>query len=321
MKKELDIVVVGELNVDLILTGLPSLPELGNIKLAQDMHFTLGSASAIFACNISRLGLRVGFMGQVGDDEPGEFILSELARNGVDTSQVMKITGAKTGICVSLSYPGDYAMASYPGVRERMTVSEINMDYLTTASHLHMSSYYLQKGMMDGCPDLFSSAQKMGLTTSLDPDSDPTGKWDNTILKLLQFVDIFLPNKGEALNISNCQSIMAALDYFKNLVKTIVIKSGQEGAWVKTDRETLHAGTFAVDVIDTTGAGDSFNSGFIYKFYQGDNIQECMRWGSACAALSTTELGGIAGFPDLSELERFLALQSPEINQITNFKD
>ena len=145
--KNFDIVVVGELNVDLILTGLPSLPEIGRCKLSKDMSFTLGSASAIFASNISRLGLDVGFVGKIGDDDFGEFVLTSLKKRDVDTSQIIRDKTAKTGICVSLSFPENYAMASYAGVRETLTLSDVNLSYVSKARHLHMSSYYLQTGM------------------------------------------------------------------------------------------------------------------------------------------------------------------------------
>lgn len=321
MEKKLDIVVVGELNVDLILTGLHSLPELGKVKLSDDMHFTLGSASAIFASNISKLGLKVGFIGKVGEDEFGDFILDKLKNNKVETSQIRRDENAKTGICVSLSFPEDYAMASFAGARHTLTLADVNMDYVSQARHLHMSSYYLQTGMMDGCPGLFERAKEVGMTTSLDPDTDPTGKWDLSILELLKFVDVFLPNESEALQISNCETIESALDFFNKIVGTVVIKTGSTGAWVKSDNKTFHADTFKVDVVDTTGAGDSFNSGFICKFYQGSNIQECMLWGNACAAISTTELGGTTAFPDLIQLEQFLADRKEEISHLIGHKD
>ena len=145
--KKLDVVVIGELNVDLILTGLPSIPEMGQCKLSKDMHFTLGSASAIFASNIARLGLNVGFVGKIGGDFLGDFILQSLNNRNVDTSQIIKDNNAKTGISVSLSSPDNYAMASYAGVRESFRLSDIDFDYVSKAKHLHMSSYYLQTGM------------------------------------------------------------------------------------------------------------------------------------------------------------------------------
>ena len=314
--KNMDVVVVGELNVDLILTGLPSLPEMGMCKLSQDMHFTLGSASAIFASNISKLGINVGFVGKIGDDEFGDFILKNLHKSNIDTSQIIREKTAKTGICVSLSFPENYAMASYAGVRETLTLSDVDIDYLSRARHLHMSSYYLQSGMQKGCVDLFRKAKEMGLTTSLDPDSDPSGKWDDSIFEVLKYVDIFLPNENEARHISKCDTIEEALNFLNRMVKTVVIKTGEEGVWVKSNNKIIHADIFKVNVVDTTGAGDSFNSGFIYQFYKGSVIEDCVLWGSACAAISTTEPGGITAFPNLLQLKRFLSDRKAESNHL-----
>ncbi len=162
IRKKLDVVVVGELNVDLILTGLSSLPEMGQVKLSKDVNFTLGSASAIFASNIARLGLNIGFVGKIGDDYFGDFIVQSLKSSNVDTSQVIRDGNAKTGICVSLSFPENYAMVSYPGVRESFCLSDIDFNYISKARHMHMSSYYLQTGMQEGCAELFRHAKELG---------------------------------------------------------------------------------------------------------------------------------------------------------------
>jgi len=303
--KDLDIVVVGELNADLVLTGLPSLPEMGKCKLSKDMTFTMGSASAIFACNIARLGLKIGFMGKIGDDHTGDFLLKELEGRNVVTSRIIRDKSGKTGICISLSFPENYAMASYPGVRETFCLDDVDFEYISTGRHMHMSSYYLQPGIQAGCPELFRRSKELGLTTSFDPDSDPSGKWDKSIFETLKYVDVFLPNETEALNISGCSDLKSALDLLGETVGTVVIKCGRNGVWVKDRSKTIHAKVFDIVPVDTTGAGDSFNSGFIYQYLPGSDIEKCSVWGNACAAISTTKPGGTTAFPDIRELQQF----------------
>lgn len=315
IKNNLDVVVVGELNVDLILTGLPSLLEMGQCKLSKDMDFTLGSASAIFASNIARLGLNVGFVGKIGADLFGDFILQSLNNRNVDTSQIIKDNNAKTGICVSLSFPDNYAMASYAGVRETFRLQDINFDYVSKARHLHMSSYYLQPGLQKGCSELFRRAKELGMTTSLDPDSDPLGRWDSSIFEILKYVDVFLPNEKEALHISKCNNIESALDLLNKSVDTVIIKTGKDGAWAQNQRKKIHIDGFKIDVVDTTGVGDSFNSGFIYQYLKGSDIEDCILWGNACAAISTTQLGGTTVFPNIYELQQFLTEKKEQIIQ------
>lgn len=315
-RKKLDVVVVGELNVDLILTGLSSLPEMGQCKLSKDMNFSLGSASAIFASNIANLGLNVGFIGKIGDDYFGDYILNCLNSRNVDTSQVIRDKNAKTGICVSLSFPENYAMASYPGVRESFQLSDVDFEYISTARHMHMSSYYLQTGMQKGCSELFRRTKGLGLSTSFDPDSDPSGTWDKSIFETLKYVDVFLPNQIEMLNIANCNDIESALDKLSKVVNTVVVKSGKYGVWARNFNKTIHSKAFQIDVVDTTGAGDSFNSGYIYQYLKGSDIEKCILWGNACAAISTTKPGGTTAFPNTSELQQFFSERKEEISHI-----
>lgn len=312
-----DVVVVGELNVDLILTGLASFLEMGTCKLSKDMSFTLGSASAIFASNIARLGTKVGFLGKIGDDILGEFIIQCLESGNVDTARIIRDKNEKTGICVSISFPENYAMASYPGVRETFKLSDVDFDYVATARHMHLSSYYLQPMLIPGCAELFRRAKELGLTTSFDSDTDPSGRWDDSILETLKYVDVFLPNETEALKISGCSDIESALQRLSEIVGTVVIKSGKNGARVKQREKTIHVKAFKdIDVVDTTGAGDSFNSGFIYQYLQGADLETCTLWGNACAAISTTQPGGTAAFPDIDRLQRFFAEKAAEIKQM-----
>jgi len=306
MTKAFDVVVVGELNVDLVLNGLAKLPELGSCIRARDMNLTLGSASAIFACNIARLGARVGFVGKVGGDSFGGLVLDSLRGGGVDVSRVIIDKGARTGVCVSLSYPGEYAQASYAGVRETFSLPDVDMDYVLSARHLHLSSYYIQPALIPGCPQLFRTAKEHGLSTSLDPDGDQTGRWDAAIYDVLDNVDVFLPNEREARCISGRVEIEEALETLCRHSRTVVIKRGTEGA-IARNGDTLRSWpAFPVDAVDTTGAGDSFNAGFVWQMLNGGGLDDCLRLGNACAALSTRALGGTTSFPTLEEAETFL---------------
>ena len=312
----LDIAVVGELNVDLILTGLAGFPEMGALKLAKDMSFTLGSSSAIFASNIARLGLRVGFAGKAGKDNFGDFILASLQANSVDTSRIVRSGAARTGICVCMSFPENYAMVSFPGIRETFTVDEVDFDYVKQARHMHLSSYYIQPGMRPGCPRLFRWARENGLTTSFDPDTDPAGEWGEAIFEVLENVDVFLPNETEAMRISGTQDLESAVEKLTKYVKFLIIKRGARGVLAVTDSRRVEAAPFRISPVDTTGAGDSFNAGFLYQFLGGASLEECLIWGNACGALSTTKMGGTAGFPTLAEAHEFIRERSPEVSRM-----
>jgi len=312
----MDVVVVGELNADLVLTGLTSLPAYGEVRLAKDMRFALGSSSAIFACNLARLGVEVGFVGKLGADDTGNFLLHSLRDRGVETSQIIQSSAGRTGICVVMSFPHEYAMASYAGIRETFCLDDVNLDYVRSAKHMHMSSFYLQPALRPQCQELFRLAKEAGLSTSLDPDVDPSGKWNGGMRELLPYVDIFLPNEQEAARISGETDITAALNNLSRLSRTVVIKRGANGVLTKCGERTMEAPVFSVQPVDTTGAGDSFNAGFVFQFIQGAPLVNCIAWGNACGALSTRALGGTEGFPTRSEVEQFFSEHAEELENV-----
>jgi sugar/nucleoside kinase (ribokinase family) len=303
----MDIVVIGDINVDLVLAGLPSLPAFRELKHAKSMKFSLGGASAIFACNIARLGLATGFVGKVGKDFHGDFLIDTLQSAGVDTSHMVRESALPTGVCVVMSFPEDYAMVSYPGIRESFDLHEIDLDYLKRARHFHLSSFYLQPALQPGCSKLFRHAKSAGLTTSLDPDHDPHEEWNRGIQQLLPDVDLFLPNEVEATRIAKAPELEAAVQVLASFGNTLAIKLGAKGVRVVSGSRSLSVPAFAVQPVDTTGAGDSFNAGFIFQHFQGAPLQKCADWGNACGALSTRALGGTEAFPSASEVEAFLA--------------
>ncbi|MFC1481161.1 carbohydrate kinase family protein [Candidatus Neomarinimicrobiota bacterium] len=310
---QLDVVVVGELNVDLILQDLNSFPEMGKEKIARNMILTMGSASAILACNIARLGVKVGFIGQLGKDSYANIVLGALQERGVDTGGVIQSDDALTGVTVAMSFPEDYAMVTYMGAMETFGISGVDFDYLTKARHMHLSSYYLQPAMRKDCVELFRRAKEAGMTTSLDPGWDPEEVWSDDILTLLPDVDLLLPNEHEAMNIAHKNTIDEALVKLGRYSPNVVITLGSDGTVCSSGDQTYRTKTYNVTPVDTTGAGDSFNSGFIYRWLQGAETSECLRAGSACGALAVTRLGGITASPTPSELISFLSEHTEDI--------
>lgn len=303
----MDIVVVGELNVDLILQDISSFPEIGKEKLAKNMVLTIGSASAILASNVARLGIKVGFVGKLGRDHFAEIVMSTLRENNVDCHGIILDDSVQTGVTVALTFPDNYAMVTYMGAMETFSVEDVNFDYLRKGRHLHFSSYYLQPAMRTGCAELFRRAKEIGLTTSLDPGWDPHEEWREDILEVLEHVDVILPNEQEALHISGCETVADALERLGRYAPVIVIKLGKQGAICRADDEIIRTRTYQVDPVDTTGAGDSFNAGFLCDWLQGSDIRQCLKSGNACGALATTKMGGTTASPTKEELDGFLA--------------
>ncbi len=291
--RDLDILVVGELNADLILRGAV-VPSFGQVEqIIDDATLTIGSSSAIFACGAARLGLRVAFIGKAGDDEFGRFMLRELQRRGIDTRGVVIDPHLSTGLSVILSRPTDRAILTHLGAIAALRFDEIDLSLLSHARHLHLGSYYLLDALRPDVPCLFDAARARGLTISIDTNYDPTERWAGGLREALRHVDVFLPNETELLAITHEDSIEAGLDRLAD-IPIVAVKLGARGAMARRGSEIVRADSIPVKVIDTTGAGDSFDAGFIYAYLAGQDLTQALRFACACGSLSTRAAGGTA---------------------------
>jgi len=301
MTSILDVLVVGELNVDLILNGLPGLPVVGKEILASAMTLTLGSSSAIFASNLSSLGTRVGFLGMVGNDSFGELAVRSLEAKGVACDLIQRTSEFATGATVVLNRGEDRAMVTYAGAMERLTLEDVTPERLRTARHLHFASAFLQPGLRPDLAGLFRRAKACGLTTSFDPQWDPAERWDLDLPSILPHVDVFLPNEQEVRFLTGQTEVAAALDILRPMANTVVVKQGSRGATVMSGRSLISREAFLNrDVVDAIGAGDSFDAGFVHHFIRGEALEDCLAFGNLMGAVSTTAAGGTGAFKDLA---------------------
>jgi sugar/nucleoside kinase (ribokinase family) len=300
------VVVIGELNVDAVATGLAQGPKLGLEIIAEDFQMALGSASAIFASGVAKLGHEVGFVSKVGRDDFGDFCLEALRANGIQTRHVLRDPAEKTGITLALSTRKDRALVTYLGAISSLRYEDVRMSLLKGKSHLHLTSYFLQGGLRPSFARIFAEARAAGLTTSFDPNSDPTSRWGEEIWEVLAHTDILFLNREEALQLTRARDTRGALKALDARVPCAVIKLGAKGAVAVQDGATASATGFKVDALDTTGAGDTFAAGFVTAHLEGLSLEECLRRGNACGALSTLKAGGTANQPDRKTLERFL---------------
>lgn len=297
--KELDVIVVGELNVDIILNKMDRFPEMSKEILAGSLDLTLGSSSAIFASNLSSLGSRVAFIGKIGQDGFADTVMTSLQSKKVDTSRILKSATLNTGATIVLNFDQDRAMVTYPGAMEDLKLEDIDMEFLSSARHLHFSSIFLQPGIRHNLPLLFSKAKSSGLTTSLDPQWDPAEKWDIDLAQLLPQVDIFMPNLMEFLMLTGTASLAEGIHQVKQYAPhlTLVVKNGAKGAFGWDGGEIQHQPAFLNEkVVDCIGAGDSFNAGFIHKFISGASLSKCLEYGALTGAVSTAKAGGTGAF-------------------------
>jgi len=302
-----DVSVVGELNLDLILSGLPPAIELDREHLAKDLTITLGSSSAIFAHNLALLGNRVGFSSAIGSDRLGEICLERLGESGVDLSRVRKFAGKLTGLTVILPQQTKRYILTYPGTMFEMKFEDLDLEYIFSAKHFHLSSYFLQRALRPRISELFREAKRAGLTTSLDTNDDPEDEWALDLLQVLPYVDVLLPNEQEACRMARKNDPDEAADFLATKVALVVIKRGAKGVVARRGSETFTAMPQKIEATDSVGAGDSFDAGFLHKFVRGAGIEECLAYGNLTGALSVTRAGGTEAFRDANHREQFLA--------------
>jgi sugar/nucleoside kinase (ribokinase family) len=299
---DLDLLVLGDANPDLVLHGGDVVPAFGQAEhLVDDARLTIGGSGAILACGAAKLGLRVAIAAVVGDDLFGRFMRDGLAEAGVQVDGVQVDPSAKTGVTVVLSGPDDRAILTMPGTIASLTDERIDPVLLERARHVHVSSYFLQAALTRSLAELFRGVRARGGTTSVDPNWDPSERWDGDLLDLLTVTDVFLPNAMEATRIAHTSDLEASVRALEQRARVVAVKNGDRGAIASTGGVTHRADTVRVTLVDATGAGDSFDAGFLAAWLDGAPLERALALANVCGALSTRAIGGTTAQPTMEE--------------------
>jgi sugar/nucleoside kinase (ribokinase family) len=304
--RDLDLLVLGEVNPDLVLSDASMPVAFGQAEtLVDDAELTIGGSGAIMACAAARLGLRTAIAGLVGDDQFGAFMLGAVSERGVDVSDVTVDAGVRTGLTIILARPGDRAILTFPGAIAAMTAERVHAGLLSRARHVHVSSFYLQTALAPGLSALLGTARAGGATTSVDPNWDPSGGWDGGLRDLLGEVDVLLPNAVEACRIAGVSDPETAASSLANRGPLVAVKLGPEGALAVPAgggaAVRAHPPPAAPEPVDAVGAGDSFDAGLLAGLLGGEPLPEALALACACGALSLRAAGGTAAQPTLAE--------------------
>jgi sugar/nucleoside kinase (ribokinase family) len=297
MTKIYDIITFGDMCVDLIMTG-DVVPRFGQVeKLVDDYVLEMGGSCCIFACQASRLGMQVGILGRVGNDDFGRLILRRLQECGVDTSHVIVDPSLKTGMGIALCLDNDRAILTYPGSLNAIEPRDVSDDFLASARHLHHGSFYLHTRLRPAIPEIFRRARSLGLSASLDPNWDPDEGWNSTLLETLPLADILFPNEQEAIRISRQQDLDEASKWFTALgIPLVVIKRGKDGARIYTQKEEVFDYRLPpASGGDSVGTGDSFDAGFLAGWMRGYPLDQCLVIASRCGQSVASQIGGLKG--------------------------
>ncbi|WP_194916830.1 carbohydrate kinase family protein [Catenulispora rubra] len=295
-----DLLVVGDANPDVLLSGVPAVPPYGQAEtLVESGVLALGGSAAIVAHGAARLGLSTALAAVVGRDAAGDFVLDTLTSAGVDISAVTRHAELPTALTVCLGGPGgDRAILTAAGCLAAFDPRE-----LPEARHVHAASYFLQPALAARLPELFRAARA---TCSLDTNHDPAGTW-RLAPGLLEACDYILPNEAEALALTGTATVDQAMAAFVEAGVAPVVKRGRDGATARRGTVTHAAHVAPLDPVDTVGAGDSFDAGFLAALLNGEDLDQALAVGCACGALSTQAVGGTAAQPSWDEATVYAA--------------
>lgn len=309
------IATIGDVNVDLI-ARIDKMPEIGKQVITQDFQTHGGGCSANFSLSCARLGMDVQLFGKVGDDVFGTYVLVELEDNRVDTKNVL-LTDKKTGVTVAMVQGIERSFITFRGENATYGINDIDVARIN-AEIVHLPSYFLLDSLRNDYVKLIDLLHASGLKVSFDTGWDPRGFTQETVdplFEILPKVDVFLPNIDEVrsiLGLSNSTGPERAAEILLDMgVKTVAIKMGKDGCWV-ADQDTLeYVPSFNVKVVDTTGAGDNFNAGFVSGYISGKTLGQAALIGSATAAL---KIGGVgwSTYPTRDQVNKFLRERSFE---------
>ncbi len=290
MRKE--IVALGDLNLDIVFSGLQSLPRPGHEVLSGRCDMKPGGSCANTAMVLKAMGWPVCLYSLLGDDRAGEDVLLGLSALGLDTTTIARAAGASTGMTVVMNAPEDRAYVTASGTVDLLTRKDLRAGYLRTGGHLHLASFFLQRALQPEIGPLLREAKEAEMSTSLDPGHDPRGLWDLEFLApFFQYLDWFMPNAQELMAMAGEGDIEQAFRRFAPDVRGIVTKNGSSGASLCVDGHVRHYPALSAQVLDRSCAGDSFNAGFLSGIYGGLPLERAVELGNALGALAVSSVG------------------------------
>jgi ribokinase len=298
---DMNVVAVGNLNVDLICK-VDRFPREDEKLLAYEFTRTPGGGAANFAAACSKLGLRAGFIGCVGDDDFGRWILEDLKQNDIDTSRV-KIVDAPTGLVLSLSTRRrEHFLIAHRGANLHLKPEDVDEDYLRAAKLVHASSVVEKVARAVG-----GRARELGILASLDVGAELSTLGRGKLLRILELFDICFMNRRAYRNVFRDRPSRASLlRNFPAGLKILAVTLGPEGAAATDGEDVFFKPAYRVEVRDTTGAGDAFAAAFDAVWMRSGDIKRALTYAAAEAAIKVQHVGGREGLPTMEELEKFI---------------
>lgn len=303
------VLMFGDVNVDIMMGGLESLPVPDRETICETYELTVGSSAAICACNYASLGGDVSILGLTGRDENGDFMLREMQSYGINVDHVRRTSEVGTGVTVNLTHGSNRTQITYPGTIAEFDGSSVDRSVVNEFDHLHFAGPYLQTKFRPHITRLLDLASEAGISTSLDPQWDVTEGWEFMDEWLPRLTYLFL-NRDEALSMSKTALPEAAIRWLGAKTACPLVKLGSQGVMIRVGTDVKVIPAYSIEVVDTTGAGDAFDAGFLRSVLdQGLEFEEAVRFANATAARSCTFIGGVNARSSVDDVVAFLEVQ------------
>lgn len=303
------IVCLGILVADAIAKPVDKVPDKGKLGLAETIELHTGGCAANACIDLSKMGQDVGIIGLVGNDGFGEFILNRLKGQKVDITGLKTTDRATTSASLVLSNSdGERTFIHCYGTNAVFSEQDIDYRIIKECELLFVAGTLLMPAF-DGQPtaNVLRRAKEMGKYTVLDTAWDPTGRWMSAVGPCLPYLDLFIPSFEEARMLSGKENEKDMAGCFLEAgAKTVVIKMGEKGCYIKNDSGEHYIDAYRVEAVDTTGAGDSFVAGFITGLVNGWDLRRCGEYANAVGAHCVMKMGATEGIKSMNEIISFI---------------
>jgi sugar/nucleoside kinase (ribokinase family) len=305
-----DVVTVGVVCADVMVRPVDTIPPRGTLGLVPMLGMHLGGLAGVTAIVCSRLGGKSAFVGRLGRDSFGDFLLAKLHENSVNTAGVHRVdTCNSSATVVLISEDGERTFLHHMGTNAETSEEDIDFEVVGRSKVLHWGGPAITP-KLDGAPmgRAFEKARALGVKTSMDTCYDGKGVWLPLIEPSLPHLDIVFSSYEEACHYTGCEDVEAIADFYLSYGPEIaVIKLGAEGIFVKGQGQSLRLPAHRVPrVVDTTGAGDAACGAFLYGYTHGWDLARCGRLANAVGGLTVQRMGGSEAVESLEKTVAFM---------------
>ncbi len=307
-----EVTCLGILVADVVGKSVDEFPARGKLTLVDRMELHAGGCANNTGVGLAKIGIKTSVIGKVGSDGFGDFMVNFLSKAGIDCRGVVRDDNEATSATMVMVHgDGERSFIHYLGANAAIKESDIDFGIIGESKLLHVAGSFLMKGF-DGEPTarVLKKAQEMGVTTSLDTAWDATGQWMKTLEPCLPYIDYAVPSIEEARMITGKHDPRdVAQVLMDHGVKTVGLKMGDQGCYIRSKDTEISLPIFRVNAIDALGAGDAFAAGFLAGVVRGWDLERTGKFANATGAFCVTALGATTGIRDQKTIEEFIAAQ------------